>query len=35
MPNGFDGTDEEWERMEAPLVAVDDVLAEFADARGM
>jgi hypothetical protein len=35
MPNGFSGTDDEWERMEAPLKAVEDVLAEFATAHGM
>jgi hypothetical protein len=35
MPNGFSGTDEEWKRMEAPLLMVEDVLAEFARTHGM
>ena len=35
MPNGFSGTNEEWERMEAPLLAVENVLADFAATNGM
>ena len=35
MPNGFYGTDDEWRRMEAPLVVVDDVLIMFARAHQM
>lgn len=34
MPNGLAGSTEEWERMEAPLRAVDDVLAAFAERYG-
>lgn len=30
MPNGgFDGSIEEWEKMEAPLLEIDEILAEF------
>jgi hypothetical protein len=35
MPNVFSGTDDEWDRMEAPLKSVAGVLAEFAAAHGM
>jgi len=35
MPNGFDGTDDEWQRMEAPLLSVDGVLNQFARAHHM
>jgi hypothetical protein len=35
MPNGFDGSDDDWKRLEGPLVAVDNVLAEFARTHGM
>jgi hypothetical protein len=35
MPNGFHGTQEEWERIEAPLRALDHRLEEFAHAQGM
>jgi hypothetical protein len=35
MPNGFDGIDAEWHRMEAPLLAVDDTLLRFAAAHDM
>jgi len=34
MPNGFVGSTEEWERMEAPLRTVDDVVAAFAERHG-
>ena len=30
MPNGFHGTKEEWDRLEAPLREVDEVIREFA-----
>ena len=30
MPNGFDGPDEEWERLESPLRALDPALDAFA-----
>lgn len=35
MPNGFYGSAEEWERMEAPFREVDEQLEEFAEAHGM
>lgn len=35
MPNGFHGTKEEWDRMEAPLLEVDDVIGEFAQSKGL
>src|SRR5688572_24646106 len=31
MPNGFYGSTDDWERMEAPLRAIDDVVAAFAE----
>jgi len=30
MPNGFQGTLEEWQRIEAPYVRIDPILEEFA-----
>ena len=30
MPNGFHGTKEEWDRLQAPLREVDEVIGEFA-----
>jgi len=36
MPNGgFDGSKEAWEKMEAPLLEIDDLLAQFAAERGI
>lgn len=35
MPNGFDVSREEWEKMEAPLLEVDELLAQFAAERNM
>lgn len=36
MPNGgFDGSLEAWEKMEAPLLEVDELLAQFATERNM
>lgn len=35
MPNGFYGSREEWERMEAPLLEIDEPLAQFAAGRSM
>lgn len=35
MPNGFYGTEEEWRRKEAPLLELDEAIANFAQARGM
>jgi hypothetical protein len=29
MPNGFDGSAEEWQRIEAPLLDIDDLLTGF------
>jgi len=34
MPNGFHGKKEEWDRMEAPLLEIDGVLADFAEKHG-
>jgi len=34
MPNGFHGSSEAWERMEAPLRALDPVLEDFAARHG-
>jgi hypothetical protein len=35
MPNGFQGPETEWFRIEAPLVRADRVLQEFAALRGL
>jgi hypothetical protein len=35
MPNGFHGTDQEWERIEAPLRPLDPTLDGFARRYGM
>ncbi|HEX8149826.1 MAG TPA: hypothetical protein VF591_21780 [Pyrinomonadaceae bacterium] len=35
MANGFHGTREEWERMEAPLLALDEALTRFAQEKGV
>jgi hypothetical protein len=35
MPNGFHGTMQEWERMEAPLLGLDDALTRFAQKNGV
>lgn len=35
MPNGYHGPEEDWERMEAPLVALDSLLEGFAKSHGM
>ena len=35
MPNGFHGTREAWDRMEAPLRALDPVLEAWATRHGM
>ncbi len=35
MPNGYDGSIEEWEKMEAPLLEIEGLLAEFAAKRNM
>jgi hypothetical protein len=35
MPNGFHGSREEWDRMEAPLLALDESLSEFASGRNL
>lgn len=35
MPNGFHGTQEDWERLEAPLRALDPRLEDFAHRHGM
>lgn len=35
MPNGFHGTEHEWERLEAPLRRLDTVLDEFARSRNL
>lgn len=34
MPNGFQGPKEEWDRMEAPLLKLDDAIRRFADDIG-
>jgi hypothetical protein len=33
MPNGFQGSEKQWHRMEAPLVQVDPLLEKFAVAH--
>jgi len=35
MPNGFYGSDEEWKRMERPLLEVENDLQVFADKKGL
>ena len=35
MPNGFHGSREEWERMESPLLEIDESLKDFAQAHTM
>ena len=35
MPNGFHGSKEEWERMESPLLEIDEFLLNFAQVNGM
>ena len=35
MPNGFHGTKEEWDRIEAPLLGVDELISEFARSQGL
>jgi hypothetical protein len=35
MPNGFTGSQEEWERLEAPLRAVDGLLETYAARHGL
>ncbi len=35
MPNGFQGSDAEWRRMEAPLLQADPILQKFATAHGL
>jgi hypothetical protein len=35
MPNGYYGSIEDWEKMEAPLLDVDELLARFAVERNM
>jgi hypothetical protein len=35
MPNGFQGSQEDWERLEAPLRCVDSELEAFAGRHGM
>jgi hypothetical protein len=35
MPNGFQGSEAEWRRIEAPLVHADPVLRKFAAAHGL
>lgn len=35
MPNGFHGTEEEWQRMEAPYVRIDPFLVSFAQRHGL
>jgi hypothetical protein len=35
VPNGFHGSKEEWERLEAPLLVIDDCLLQFAQSHGM
>ena len=34
MPNGFHGPKEEWQRMEAPYLRIDPILAAFAERHG-
>ncbi len=35
MPNGFHGSREEWEQLEAPLLELDDRIWAFAEPRGL
>jgi hypothetical protein len=35
MPNGFQGSDLEWQRIEAPLLRIDSALEMFASAHGL
>jgi hypothetical protein len=35
MPNGFQGSLEEWQQMEAPFLEIDDLLEEFAAAHNL
>jgi hypothetical protein len=35
MPNGFHGSREDWERMESPLLEIDESLKDFAQAHTM
>ncbi len=35
MPNGFIGSNEEWDRLEAPLREIDPIVTAFADRHGM
>ena len=35
MPNGFQGSELEWQRIEAPLLRVDSTLEMFASAHGL
>ncbi len=35
MPNGFQGPETEWHRIEAPLVQADEVLQKFAASHGL
>jgi hypothetical protein len=35
MPNGFQGSDIEWRRIEAPLLQLDPVLQQFADSHNL
>jgi len=35
MPNGFHGSDKEWERLEAPLKSLDSALAAYAASHGL
>ena len=35
MPNGYEFSREEWEKVEAPLLAIDGLLAEFAAQRNV
>jgi hypothetical protein len=34
MPNGFHGPKDEWQRLEAPYLRIDPILAEFAQRHG-
>lgn len=35
MPNGFSGSAEDWEKLEAPLLEIDELLSQFANERNM
>ena len=35
MPNGFNGTKEEWDRIEAPLKELDELISAFAREKGI